>query len=68
VLGRRVADITATVRELAARGVEFRRYDGMATSCPSPSPANRWLDGGSGLALAAATASRWLSADPSAKA
>lgn len=29
VLGWRVADITATVRELAARGVEFRRYDGM---------------------------------------
>jgi predicted enzyme related to lactoylglutathione lyase len=29
VLGWRVADITATVREMAARGVEFRRYDGM---------------------------------------
>jgi catechol 2,3-dioxygenase-like lactoylglutathione lyase family enzyme len=29
VLGWRVADITATVRELAARGVGFRRYDGM---------------------------------------
>lgn len=29
VLGWRVADITTTVRELAARGVEFRRYDGM---------------------------------------
>lgn len=29
VLGWRVADITATVRDLAARGVEFRRYDGM---------------------------------------
>jgi catechol 2,3-dioxygenase-like lactoylglutathione lyase family enzyme len=29
VLGWRVADITATVRELAGRGVEFRRYDGM---------------------------------------
>ncbi|HEY2126465.1 MAG TPA: VOC family protein [Streptosporangiaceae bacterium] len=29
VLGWRVTDITATVRDLAARGVEFRRYDGM---------------------------------------
>ncbi len=29
VLGWRVADITATVRDLAARGVGFRRYDGM---------------------------------------
>ena len=29
VLGWRVADITAAVRGLAARGVEFRRYDGM---------------------------------------
>jgi predicted enzyme related to lactoylglutathione lyase len=29
VLGWRVADITTTVRELTARGVEFRRYDGM---------------------------------------
>ncbi len=29
MLGWRVADITTTVRELAARGVEFRRYDGM---------------------------------------
>jgi predicted enzyme related to lactoylglutathione lyase len=29
VLGWRVADITMTVRELTARGVEFRRYDGM---------------------------------------
>jgi catechol 2,3-dioxygenase-like lactoylglutathione lyase family enzyme len=29
VLGWRVTDITATVRELAGRGVEFRRYDGM---------------------------------------
>jgi catechol 2,3-dioxygenase-like lactoylglutathione lyase family enzyme len=29
VLGWRVTDITATVRELAAQGVEFRRYDGM---------------------------------------
>jgi len=29
VLGWRVTDITATVRDLAARGVEFRRYDRM---------------------------------------
>lgn len=29
VLGWRVADITATVRELAARGVEIHHYDGM---------------------------------------
>jgi catechol 2,3-dioxygenase-like lactoylglutathione lyase family enzyme len=29
VLGWRVTDITATVRDLAARGVEFRRYEGM---------------------------------------
>ena len=29
VLGWRVADISATVRELAGRGVEFVRYDGM---------------------------------------
>jgi catechol 2,3-dioxygenase-like lactoylglutathione lyase family enzyme len=29
VLGWRVTDITATVRDLAARGVEFRHYDGM---------------------------------------
>jgi catechol 2,3-dioxygenase-like lactoylglutathione lyase family enzyme len=30
VLGWRVADIAATVAELSSRGVEFRRYDGMA--------------------------------------
>jgi catechol 2,3-dioxygenase-like lactoylglutathione lyase family enzyme len=29
VLGWRVADIEATARELAARGVRFTRYDGM---------------------------------------
>lgn len=29
VLGWRVADIAATARELAARGVQFTRYDGM---------------------------------------
>ena len=29
VLGWRVTDITGTVRDLATRGVEFRRYDGM---------------------------------------
>jgi len=29
VLGWRVADITATVRELTGRGVVFLRYDGM---------------------------------------
>jgi len=29
VLGWRVADIEGTVRGLTARGVEFRRYDGM---------------------------------------
>jgi len=29
VLGWRVTDITATVRDLAARGVVFLRYDGM---------------------------------------
>jgi predicted enzyme related to lactoylglutathione lyase len=29
VLGWRVADITTIVRELAARGVGFRRYDGL---------------------------------------
>ena len=29
VLGWRVADIEGTVRELTARGIEFRRYDGM---------------------------------------
>jgi catechol 2,3-dioxygenase-like lactoylglutathione lyase family enzyme len=29
VLGWKVTDITATVRGLAARGVVFRRYDGM---------------------------------------
>ena len=30
VLGWRVADITAAVRELTARGVTFLRYDGMS--------------------------------------
>jgi catechol 2,3-dioxygenase-like lactoylglutathione lyase family enzyme len=30
VLGWRVSDITATVRGLAAKGVVFQRYDGMA--------------------------------------
>ena len=29
VLGWRVTDISRTVHDLAARGVEFRRYDGM---------------------------------------
>jgi catechol 2,3-dioxygenase-like lactoylglutathione lyase family enzyme len=29
VLGWRVTDIGAAVRDLAGRGVEFRRYDGM---------------------------------------